>query len=62
MNEVYTLHRGSAPLLISTPHVGTAIPPELQGRYTARALLVEDTDWHLDRLYAFALEDRKSVV
>ncbi len=53
-DEVYTLHRGSAPLLISTPHVGTAIPADQRHRYTERALQVEDTDWFLDRLYAFA--------
>ena len=54
MDEIYTLHRGETPLLISIPHVGTQIPDELQARYTPRALEVEDTDWFLDRLYAFA--------
>jgi N-formylglutamate deformylase len=56
MNDVFTLHRGSAPLLISFPHVGTAIPPDQQHRYTPRALQVEDTDWFLDRLYGFAAD------
>ncbi len=55
-NDIYTLHRGSSPLLISFPHVGTRIPPDQQPRYTARALQVEDTDWYLDRLYHFAAE------
>ena len=54
MNDSFTLHRGSTPLLISFPHVGTEIPPDLQARYTPRALQVEDTDWFLDRLYGFA--------
>ena len=53
---VFNLQRGGSPLLISLPHVGTQIPPHLQARYTARALQVEDTDWFLDRLYAFAAE------
>jgi N-formylglutamate deformylase len=53
-DDLYTLHRGTAPLVISMPHVGTLIPPTLQSRYTPRALEVEDTDWFLDRLYAFA--------
>jgi N-formylglutamate deformylase len=47
----YTLHRGAAPLLVSMPHLGTDIPADLRDRYVARALGVEDTDWHLDRLY-----------
>jgi len=51
---VFSLHRGSEPLLISTPHVGTEIPPDQQPRYTERALQCEDTDWFLDRLYGFA--------
>jgi N-formylglutamate deformylase len=50
----FTLHRGTTPLLISMPHVGTHLPEDLKPRLVARALEVEDTDWHLDRLYAFA--------
>lgn len=53
-HDIYTLHRGTSPLLISMPHVGTQIPPQQRSRYTERALHVEDTDWYLDRLYAFA--------
>ena len=49
----YTLHRGSAPLVVSMPHVGTHIPAELQPLYQPRALQTEDTDWHLERLYGF---------
>ena len=50
---IYTLHCGNTPLLVSLPHVGTDIPTALQHRYTARALQVEDTDWHLEPLYQF---------
>jgi N-formylglutamate deformylase len=51
---VYTLHRGSLPLLVSFPHVGTTIPPELEARMTEAALQRADVDWHLPQLYAFA--------
>ena len=54
MSDTYTLHRGSRPLLISAPHVGTRIPADQRHRYTERALEVEDTDWFLDKLYGFA--------
>jgi N-formylglutamate deformylase len=54
---IYRLQRGHRPLLVSLPHVGRLIPPELQSLYTERALQVEDTDWHLDELYAFAHEE-----
>ncbi|MDP1902274.1 MAG: N-formylglutamate deformylase [Rubrivivax sp.] len=55
-SDLFTLHRGSGTLLLSMPHVGTEIPADQRHRYTARALAVEDTDWFLDRLYAFAAE------
>jgi N-formylglutamate deformylase len=54
--DTHHLHCGTTPLLISMPHVGTLIPATLAPRYTPRALEVEDTDWFLDRLYAFAAE------
>ena len=47
----HTLKQGTAPILVSMPHLGTQIPPELADRYVPRALDVEDTDWHLDRLH-----------
>jgi N-formylglutamate deformylase len=54
MDDLYTLERGDGPLLLSIPHLGTIIPDDLRDRYTDIALTVADTDWHLDRLYAFA--------
>lgn len=54
MTQAFTLHKGTRPLLISMPHVGTHIPPALATRLTDEARTVPDTDWHLDQLYAFA--------
>jgi N-formylglutamate deformylase len=48
---VHRLQQGRVPLLISLPHVGTEIPPEIGERLVPRAHLSEDTDWHLERLY-----------
>jgi N-formylglutamate deformylase len=50
--EVYELRPGRTPLLISMPHVGRAIPEDQRERYVERALGSEDTDWHLEGLYA----------
>ena len=61
-NDVYTLRRGSTPLLLSLPHVGTHIPDALQARLVPQALAVEDTDWHLETLYAFAHDLGASVL
>jgi N-formylglutamate deformylase len=49
--SVFQLQQGRVPLLISLPHVGTEIPPELAERLVPRALASEDSDWHLERLY-----------
>lgn len=61
-NPAYTLRRGTVPLLVSMPHIGTAIPPELRAAYTPEALKVEDTDWHLHALYNFLPEMGASVL
>ncbi|MEY8875445.1 MAG: N-formylglutamate deformylase [Leptothrix sp. (in: b-proteobacteria)] len=59
---VFRLQRGTAPLLVSIPHLGTLIPADLLGQYSAAADLRADTDWHLDRLYGFAAEWGASVL
>lgn len=55
-DQVFTLKRGSAPLLISIPHAGTRIPVDIASAMTPIAREVDDTDWHLERLYEFAVE------
>ena len=60
--QTYSLHRGTAPLLVSLPHDGTAVPDELAARMTSSARRVPDTDWHVSRLYAFARELGASVI
>ena len=34
--ELFTLHRGRAPLVIDVPHAGTYLPPDLRARLTPR--------------------------
>ncbi|MFO1494720.1 MAG: N-formylglutamate deformylase [Lysobacterales bacterium] len=47
---------GSVPLLVSLPHDGSEIAPELAPRMQEAALASPDTDWHVARLYDFARE------
>lgn len=54
MYESYTLIKGTAPLLISMPHNGQAIPDDIAATMTEAAKKVADTDWYKDRLYDFA--------
>ena len=58
----YRFLRGTRPVLLSIPHVGTHIPESLRVSYTVHALQRADTDWHLDRLYAFAHQFGASVL
>ena len=53
----FLFHQGTQPLLISMPHPGTYVPPALAARFTAEARQVPDTDWHMERLYAFAKDE-----
>ena len=60
--ETYTLHAGTAPLLVSLPHDGTAVPADIAARLVPAALRVPDTDWHVARLYDFASELGASII
>src|SRR5215469_12981210 len=57
-----TLRQGSAPLLLCMPHTGTTIPPEIEARLVSPWLARKDTDWRIERLYAFAADLGASIV
>ncbi len=59
---VFRLHQGTAPLLLSMPHVGTHVPPAIAARLTDEARQVPDSDWHLERLYGFARDLGASIL
>ena len=58
----YKFRQGTAPLLVSMPHAGVHIPPEIGAGMTAAALQLADTDWHLEQLYDFLDELGASVL
>jgi len=53
---------GTSPLLISIPHDGRVLPPEIAERMTERGRGLPDTDWHVVRLYEFAKTLGASVI
>lgn len=61
-HDIYTLHRGTAPLLVSLPHDGSHIPDDLAARMEPAARKAPDTDWHVSILYDFARELGASVI
>jgi N-formylglutamate deformylase len=61
-SQLFQLAQGRLPLLISIPHLGTHIPQGLAALMTPEAARLVDTDWHLDRLYDFAVAMGASVI
>lgn len=53
MTEIYRFSQGHVPVLVSMPHVGTALMPGLGERLSDAARPLGDTDWHLPELYDF---------
>ena len=56
MTDGLLIHQGEAPLVLAMPHTGTDIPAELEARFVSPWLARRDTDWWIDRLYAFAAD------
>ncbi|WP_035978829.1 N-formylglutamate deformylase [Kozakia baliensis] len=53
---VFSFTRGVAPVLVTIPHAGTALMPEMAGRMTPTGAALPDTDWYMERLYAAAAD------
>ena len=53
-NPLFKVIQGQSPLLISCPHDGILIPPDIAARMTTDARIAPDTDWHVAKLYSFA--------
>jgi N-formylglutamate deformylase len=54
--EMYRYIAGTVPVIVSIPHTGTYVPPQILERFTAEAKQLPDTDWHVEKLYDFARE------
>ena len=53
---------GDSPLLISFPHSGTHLPPELAARLNREVRDLPDTDWFVPRLYDWHRELGASII
>lgn len=60
MNPV-EITRGNSPLVLGLPHTGTDVPPEIHAHLNARGQGLDDTDWHIHRLYDGLIPDVTSV-
>ncbi len=62
MDKVLSFHQGTLPLLISMPHAGVRLTPAVEAGLIEPARSLPDTDWHIPRLYDFAVSMGASVV
>ena len=62
MQAAFHLQRGSTPILVSMPHVGTHIPERIAQQLLPIAQQKADTDWHLPLLYDMLSEMGISTV
>ncbi len=61
MTDWLSIIPGDAPLIVSIPHAGTAIPEDVAGLLSLD-LARRDADHHVDRLYAFAADLGATIV
>ena len=58
----YRCRQGDSPLIVSMPHAGTFVPHGVGRHLTDCAASRCDTDWHLPRLYDFAVPLGATVI
>jgi N-formylglutamate deformylase len=53
--------RGDSAIVLGLPHTGTHVPEAIRANLNARGRGLDDTDWHIDRLYQGLLAGVTSV-
>lgn len=54
MTDWLEIKSGEAPLIVSFPHTGTALPDDLAPQLASSWLARKDADWWIEKLYDFA--------
>jgi len=62
MIDGFTFRAGDQPLLVSIPHDGRALPPDIELHMSAAGRSLPDTDWHVTHLYSFARDLGAAVI
>lgn len=61
-DPLFHYSQGDSPLLVSMPHVGTALPTDVKAALNTDGQKLTDTDWYVDQLYDFLDDLGCSVV
>lgn len=62
VSSPFEFHQGSVPLLVSMPHSGLNLTPEVEQGLTDAARKLPDTDWFIPELYECVKELGASVI
>lgn len=60
MNPV-EIHQGDSPVVLGLPHTGTHVPDGIKERLNDLGRGLDDTDWHIERLYDGLLDGATTV-
>ncbi len=55
------VHRGDSPIVLGLPHTGTYVPEGILADLNPRGRGLDDTDWHIHRLYDGVLPGASTV-
>lgn len=56
IDAAFSFNASETAMLVSMPHSGLRLTPEVQSGLTDKALLLPDTDWYIPELYSFLAE------
>ncbi len=62
MSDIVEIREGTSPLILSMPHCGRMLTPEVEESLNDEGRAIADTDWWIERLYGFHAELNASVV
>jgi len=62
MTPLYDRIAGGGPILLNVPHAGTDLPEPLRQRLRPDALVLRDTDWHMDQIAREVLPEGASLL
>ena len=57
----FNFHQGDSPILVSMPHSGLSLLPEMEKQLSKEAKILPDTDWYIPELYDFLTDADKNV-
>lgn len=54
--KIFSYQQGNSPVIVSFPHDGVQLPPEIKNHFNVLGQQVPDTDWFVNQLYNFLPE------